>query len=75
MPFEIRCGVQQGCALPPTHFNYIINWILGQALQDNSQVQVGAKGQRLSGRNPLNFALRLGDMACTSSRRKDIGRL
>ncbi len=39
MPFEMRCGVQQGCALPPTHFNYIIHWILGQALQDNSRVQ------------------------------------
>ncbi len=55
MPFEIRFGVQQGCALPPTHFNYIIHWILGQALLDNSRVQVGAKGQRLSDSSLLNL--------------------
>ncbi len=73
MAFEIRSGVQQGCALSSTDFNYIIHWILGQTLQDNSRVQVGAKGQRLSGRSALNFALRLRDMACTSSRRKDVG--
>ncbi len=42
MPFEIRSGVRQGCALSPTLFNYIIDWILGQALQDYSGVQVGA---------------------------------
>ncbi len=35
MPFEIHSGVRQGCALFPTIFNYIIDWILGQALQDN----------------------------------------
>ncbi len=42
MPFEIRSGVQQGCALSPTLFNYITDWISGQALQDYPQVQVGA---------------------------------
>ncbi len=42
MPFEIRSGVRQGCALSPTLFNYIIDWILGQALQDYTGVQVGA---------------------------------
>ncbi len=42
MPFEIRSGVRQGCALSPTLFNYIIDWILGQALQDYPGVQVGA---------------------------------
>ncbi len=39
---EIRSGVRQRCALSPTLFNYIIDWILGQALQDFSGVQVGA---------------------------------
>ncbi len=34
VPFEIRSGVRQGCAVSPTLFNYIIDWILGQALQD-----------------------------------------
>ncbi len=42
MPSEIRSGVRQGCALSPTLFNYIIDWILRQALQDNPGVQVGA---------------------------------
>ncbi len=42
MPFEIRSGVRQGCALSPTLFNYIIDWILGQAPQDYPGVQVGA---------------------------------
>ncbi len=42
MPFEIRSGVRQVCALSPTLFNYIIDWILGQALQDYPGVQVGA---------------------------------
>ncbi len=42
MPFEIRSGVRQGCALSPALFNYIIDWILGQALQDYPGVQVGA---------------------------------
>ncbi len=38
MLFEIRSGVRQGCALFPTRF--IIDWILGQALQDYPGVQV-----------------------------------
>ncbi len=38
MPFEIR----QGCALSLTLVNYIIDWILGQALQDYPGVQAGA---------------------------------
>ncbi len=41
-PFENRSGVRQGCALSPTVFNYIIDWILGKALQDYPGVQVGA---------------------------------
>ncbi len=41
MSFEIRSGVRQGCALSPTLFNYIIDWILGQA-QVYPGVQVGA---------------------------------
>ncbi len=39
MPFEIRSGVRQGCPLSPTLFNYIIDWILGQALQDYPRAQ------------------------------------
>ncbi len=35
-------GVRQGCALSPTLFNYIIDWILDQASQDYPGVQVGA---------------------------------
>ncbi len=42
MPLEIRSGFRKGCALSPTLFNYIIDWILGQSLQDYSGVQVGA---------------------------------
>ncbi len=42
MPFQIRSGVRQGCALSPTLVNYKIDWILGQALQDYPGVQVGA---------------------------------
>ncbi len=40
MPFEIGSGVRQGCALSPTLFNYIIDWILRQALQDYQRIQV-----------------------------------
>ncbi len=42
MPFEILSGVRQECALSPILFNYIIDLILGQALQDYPGVQVGA---------------------------------
>ncbi len=42
MPSEIRSCVRQGCALSPTLFNYIIDWILGQAPKDYPGVQVGA---------------------------------
>ncbi len=42
MAFEIRSGVRKGCALSPTLFNYKIDWILRQALQDYPGVQVGA---------------------------------
>ncbi len=42
MPFEIRSGFRQGCALSPTLFIYIIDWILRQALQDYPGIQVGA---------------------------------
>ncbi len=38
IPFEIRCG----CALSPTLFNYVIDWIIRQALQDYPGVQFGA---------------------------------
>ncbi len=39
MPFEIRSSVRQRCAISPTLFNCIIDWILCQALQDYSVVQ------------------------------------
>ncbi len=35
-------GVLNGCGLSPTLFNYIIDWILDQALQDYPEIQVGA---------------------------------
>ncbi len=41
MPFEIRSGVRQGCALSPTLCNTMLGWILGQVLQDYPGVQVG----------------------------------
>ncbi len=31
MPFEFRSTVRQRCALSPTLFNHIFDWILGQA--------------------------------------------
>ncbi len=42
MSFEIRSGVQKGCALFPTLFNNIIDWILGDVLRGYPGVQVGA---------------------------------
>ncbi len=33
-------GIRQGCTLPPALFNYIIDWILGVALQVGTNVQV-----------------------------------
>ncbi len=42
MPFKIRFGVRQGCALSPTLFNNIIDWVLRQALQEYPGVQAGA---------------------------------
>ncbi len=42
MPFEIRSGDRHGCVLSPTLFNYVMDWILRQALQDYPGVQVGA---------------------------------
>ncbi len=42
MPFEIRFGVRQGRALSPTLFNYKIDCIIDQALQDYPGVQVRA---------------------------------
>ncbi len=41
MPFKIRSGVRKGFSLSHTFFNYIIDWILVQALQGNPRVQVG----------------------------------
>ncbi len=34
MSFEIRFAVRKECALSPTLFNYIDDWIYDQALQD-----------------------------------------
>ncbi len=42
MPFEIHSGVRYGCALSHIFFNYIIDWILVQALQGSPRVQVEA---------------------------------
>ncbi len=41
MFLEIRSGVLQGCELSPVLFNYIIDLILGQALQDYPVFHVG----------------------------------
>ncbi len=41
MSFEICSGAQHGCALSPTFFDCIIDWILGQALQGYTGVLVG----------------------------------
>ncbi len=41
MPFEVRSGLWQGCDPSPTLFKYIIDWILGQDVQDYLGVQVG----------------------------------
>ncbi len=38
--FEIHSAIRQGCALTPSLFNYSIDWILGQALQNYSGVYV-----------------------------------
>ncbi len=40
--FKIRFGVRQECALSTTLFNKITDWILSQALQDYTGVQLGA---------------------------------
>ncbi len=42
MSFEVRSGVRQVCTLSPTLLNYILDWILGQALQDYPGAPVGA---------------------------------
>ncbi len=42
MSFEILSGVREGFTLSTILFNYIIDWILGQALQDYAGVPVGA---------------------------------
>ncbi len=42
MLFEVRSSVRQGYALSPTLFNYIIDCILGKALQNYPGVHVGA---------------------------------
>ncbi len=42
MTFEFRSGVRQGCTLSQTLFINIIDWILGQTLQDYPGVQVEA---------------------------------
>ncbi len=39
--FETRSGTRQGWALAPTLFNYIIDWILGEALQGYPGFLVG----------------------------------
>ncbi len=41
--FEVRYAVRQGFTLSPTLFNYIIDWVLGQALQGYAAVQDGTK--------------------------------
>ncbi|VDN13749.1 unnamed protein product [Dibothriocephalus latus] len=51
-PFAIRSGVPQDCVLSPSLFNYIIDWILGKALQENDGIEV-APGGRLT---DLNYA-------------------
>ncbi len=42
MSFEILSGVREGFTLSTILFNYIIDWILGQALQDYAGVPVVA---------------------------------
>ncbi|VDK48035.1 unnamed protein product [Dibothriocephalus latus] len=39
-PFAIRSGVRQGCVLSPIFFNYVINWVIGKALQENGGIEL-----------------------------------
>ncbi len=41
LTFEVRYAVRQGFTLSHTLINYIINWVLGQALQGYPAVQDG----------------------------------
>ncbi|VDN45653.1 unnamed protein product [Dibothriocephalus latus] len=46
-PFVIRSGVRQGCALSPILFIYVIDWVLGKALQEGDDIEL-ASGRRLT---------------------------
>ncbi|MDY6930075.1 MAG: reverse transcriptase family protein [Pseudomonadota bacterium] len=40
-PFRIVTGVRQGCALSPTLFNYVVDWVLSHALESHPGVHLG----------------------------------
>ncbi|VDN20238.1 unnamed protein product [Dibothriocephalus latus] len=39
-PFAIQSGVRQDCVLSLVLFNYVIDWVLGEALQENEGIKL-----------------------------------
>ncbi len=71
----LRQGLPQGAVLSPLPFLLYIDDLRAVVPETVKVALFADKGQGLSGSSPLSFALRLRDMACTSSRRRDVGGL